>query len=72
MAATIIAQAINLASCDGMDGGEIQANAIPRKHAPISMAASGVSNPAAAAAPLTVKTGPSNHFSVRELEELRK
>lgn len=72
MAATIIAQAINLMSCKGRDGGAIQANAIPRKHAPISAAATGVSNPAAEAAPLTIKIPPSNHFSVTELEELAK
>lgn|GEM_PF-6240537 len=71
-AATIIPQAINLTSCKGMDGGEIQANAIPRKHIPITAAATGVSNPAADAAPLRIKTTPSNHFSVGELVELAK
>ena len=69
IAETIIPKAISLTSCSTQAGAGDHERAIPRKHIPISSPTSGVRNPAASAAPLTIKTRPSIHFPENELDD---
>src|ERR1700730_2639674 len=61
-AVMMIPKATSLASCKPQKGAGNHERAIPRKHSPTKRPANGVKNPAARAAPLVIKTKPSNHL----------
>jgi hypothetical protein len=63
VAVTIIPKAIHLTSCNPQEGVGNQERAIPRKDKPTKSPPHGVRNPTARAAPLVVKSKPSNHLT---------
>jgi hypothetical protein len=68
-AVIIIPKATSLASCMLQGDAGNHERAIPRKHSPTRSPANGVKNPAARAAPLDIKTKPSNHLAEDGLAE---
>jgi hypothetical protein len=61
-AVMVTPKATSLVSCKHQEAAGNHEKAIPRKHSPTKSPANGVRSPAARAAPLVIKTKPSNHL----------